>query len=126
MRKENVPERKSACLEKRRRVPTPSFSTRREELFTELEIEDSVLGTPPGKTSSTPRSGSSDLNPDLQEPEPKGERTGSEAETMTRLKYKRFKGDGHQDVDNWFSEFESTTVANQRRRRPNRESFKDC
>jgi hypothetical protein len=32
---------------------------------------------------------------------------------MTRLKYKRFKDDGHQDVDNWFSEFESTAVANQ-------------
>jgi hypothetical protein len=32
---------------------------------------------------------------------------------MTRLKYKRFKGDGHQDVDDWFSEFESTVVANQ-------------
>jgi hypothetical protein len=32
---------------------------------------------------------------------------------MTRLKYKTFKGDGHQDVDDWFSEFESTAVANQ-------------
>jgi hypothetical protein len=32
---------------------------------------------------------------------------------MTRLKYKRFKGDGHQDVDDWFSEFESIAVANQ-------------
>jgi hypothetical protein len=28
------------------------------------------------------------------------------------LKYKRFKGNGHQDVDDWFSEFESTAVAN--------------
>jgi hypothetical protein len=32
---------------------------------------------------------------------------------MTRLKYKRFKGDGHQDMDDWFSEFESTAVENQ-------------
>jgi hypothetical protein len=32
---------------------------------------------------------------------------------MTQLKYKRFKGDGHQDMDDWFSEFESTAVANQ-------------
>jgi hypothetical protein len=32
---------------------------------------------------------------------------------MTRLKYKRFKGDGHQDVDDWFSKFESMAVANQ-------------
>jgi hypothetical protein len=32
---------------------------------------------------------------------------------MTRLKYKRFKGDGHQDVDDWFSEFESTAIPNQ-------------
>jgi hypothetical protein len=29
------------------------------------------------------------------------------------LKYKRFKGGGHQDVDDWFSEFESTAIANQ-------------
>jgi hypothetical protein len=113
MRREKVPERKSARLEKRRRVPTPSISPRREELFAELEIDDSVLVTLPGETSSTPRSGSSDLNPDRQDPEPEGEGIGSEEETMTRLKYKRFKGDGHQDVDNWFSEFESTAVANQ-------------
>jgi hypothetical protein len=113
MRREKVPERKSARLEKRRKVPTPSVSPRRGELFAEVEIEDSVLITPPGETSSTPRSGSSDLNPDWQDPEPEGEATGSEEETMTRLKYKRFKGDGHQDVDDWFSEFESTAVANQ-------------
>jgi hypothetical protein len=78
-----------------------------------LEIEDSVLVIPPGETSSTPRSGSSDLNLDLQEPEPRGERIGSEEETMTRLKYKKFKGDGNQDVHDWFSEFESTAVTNQ-------------
>jgi hypothetical protein len=113
MRKEKEPERKSARLEKKRKAPIPSVSPRRGELFAEVEIEVSVLVTPPGKTSSTPRSGSSDLNPDQQHPEPEGEATGSEEETMTRLKYKRFKGDGHQDVDDWFSEFESTAVANQ-------------
>jgi hypothetical protein len=113
MRKEKEPERKSARLEKRRKVPTPSISPRRGELFAEVEIEDSVLVTPPGETSCTPRSGSLDLNPDRQDPDPEGEATGSEEEAMTRLKYKRFKGDGHQDVDDWFSEFESTIVANQ-------------
>jgi hypothetical protein len=113
MRREKGPEWKSACLEKKRKVPTPSVSPRRRELFAEVEIEDSVLVTPPGEISSTPRSGSSDLNPDRQDPEPEGEATGSEEETMTRLKYKRFKEDGHQDVDDWFSEFESTAVANQ-------------
>jgi hypothetical protein len=113
MRRKKVPERKSARLEKRRRVPSPSMSPRRKDLFAELEIEDSVLVTPPGETSSIPRSGSSDLNPDRQDPKPEGEGTGSEEETMTRLKYKRFKGDGHQDVDDWFSEFESIAVANQ-------------
>jgi hypothetical protein len=113
MRREKVPERRSSRLEKRRRVLTPSISPRREELFVEVEIEDSVLVTPPGETSSTPRSGSSDLNPDRQDPEPGGEGTGSEEENMTWLKYKRFKGDGHQDVDDWFSEFKSTAVANQ-------------
>jgi hypothetical protein len=99
MRRGKVPERKSARLEKKRRVPTPSVSPKRGELFAEVEIEDSVLVTPPGETSSTSRSGSSDLNPDRQDPEPEIEATGSEEETMTRLKYKRFKGDGHQDVD---------------------------
>jgi hypothetical protein len=76
MRREKVPERKSACLEKKRKVPTPSVSPRRGELFAEVEIEDSILVTPPGKTSSTPRSGSSDLNPDQQDPEPEGDATG--------------------------------------------------
>jgi hypothetical protein len=113
MRREKVSERKSARLEKRRRVLTPSVSPRREELFIAPEIEDSILVTPPGETSSTPRSGSPDLNPDLEERESGSEKTGSEEETMTRLKYKRFKGDGNQDVDDWFSEFESTAVANQ-------------
>jgi hypothetical protein len=113
MRWEKVPERKSARLEKRRKVPTPSVSPRREELFAGLEIEDSVLVTPPGETSSTPRSGSPDLNLDRQDPKPEGEETGSEEETMTRLNYKRFKGDGYQDVDDWFSELKSTAVANQ-------------
>jgi hypothetical protein len=113
MRKEREPERMSARLEKRRKVPTLSVSPRRGELFAEVEIEDSVLVTPPGETSSTPRSGSSDLNPVRQDPDPESEATGHQEDTMTRLKYKRFKGDGHQDVDDWFSEFESTAVANQ-------------
>jgi hypothetical protein len=64
MRKEKELVRKSARLEKRRKVPTPSVSPRRGELFAEVEIEDSVLVTLPRETSSTPRSGSSDLNPD--------------------------------------------------------------
>jgi hypothetical protein len=115
MRKEKEPERKSARLEKKRKVPTLSVPPRRGELFAEVEIEDSVLVTPPGETSSIPRSGNSYLNPDRQDPnpDPEGEATGSEEEAMTRLKYKRFKGDGHQDVDDWFFEFESTAVANQ-------------
>jgi hypothetical protein len=87
MRKGKEPERKSARLEKRRKVPTPSISPRRGELFAEVEIEDSVLVTPPGETSCTPRSGSLDLNPDRQDPDPEGEATGSEEEAMTRLKY---------------------------------------
>ena len=33
--------------------------------------------------------------------------------TTTRLKYSRFRGDGSQDVDGWFCEFESTALANQ-------------
>jgi hypothetical protein len=91
MRKEREPERKSAHSESRRKDPTPSVSPRRGELFAEIEIEDSVLVTPPGETSSTPRSGSSDLNPDRQDPDPEGVETGSEEDAMTRLKYKTFK-----------------------------------
>ena len=37
----------------------------------------------------------------------------NEMPTTTRLKYSRFLGDGSQDVDDWFCEFESTTLANQ-------------
>ena len=33
--------------------------------------------------------------------------------STTRLKCSRFKGDGSQDVNDWFIEFESTTLANQ-------------
>ena len=33
--------------------------------------------------------------------------------STTRLKYSRFKGDGSQDVDDWFTEFESIALANQ-------------
>ena len=33
--------------------------------------------------------------------------------STTRLKYSRFKGDGSQDVDDWLTEFESTSLANQ-------------
>ena len=31
----------------------------------------------------------------------------------TRLKYSKFRGDGRQDVDDWYSEFESIALANQ-------------
>ena len=32
---------------------------------------------------------------------------------LIRLKYSRFQGDGSQDVDDWFFEFRSITLANQ-------------
>lgn len=35
------------------------------------------------------------------------------ARQVTRLRYRRFKGDGSQDVDDWLCEFESTANANQ-------------
>jgi hypothetical protein len=54
LRRKKVPERKSARLEKIRKVSTPSVSPRRGELFAEVEIEDSVLVTPPGEISNTP------------------------------------------------------------------------
>ena len=38
---------------------------------------------------------------------------GNDMPTTTRLKYSRFRGDGSQDVDDWFCKFEFTTLANQ-------------
>jgi hypothetical protein len=73
--------------------------------------EGEVYGTPvpdpePVVTGEVPVQ--SDEEEDRVESDP-------EAFTMppsTRLKYSRFKGDGSQDVDDWFCEFESIAVAN--------------
>jgi Ty3 transposon capsid-like protein len=48
--------------------------------------------------------------PDLEE---NIELESSSDEMPTRLKYSKFRGDGSQDVDDWFSEFESIALANQ-------------
>lgn len=48
-----------------------------------------------------------------QKPESELEYPVVEENIMTWLRYKRFKGDGSQDEDDWLWEFESTALANQ-------------
>ena len=61
-------------------------------------------------------------NPEIQNPEIRNPETvvgdpeislSGMARQVTRLRYKRFKGDGSQDVDDWLCEFNSTATANQ-------------
>ncbi|KAG0594481.1 hypothetical protein M758_UG081400 [Ceratodon purpureus] len=48
------------------------------------------------------------------EPEDKGQVAGVPmARTFSRLKYRKFRGDGREDVDEWLSEFNATAAANQ-------------
>lgn len=48
-----------------------------------------------------------------QEPKSELDNLLQEDNIMSQLRYKRFKGDRSQDVDDWLSEFESTVLANQ-------------
>ena len=55
--------------------------------------------------------------------ESEGELSGDKMPTSTRLKYSRFRGDGSQDVDDWFCEFESIAMANQEEQEAKRRIF---
>jgi hypothetical protein len=64
--------------------------------------------------------------PGSSDPEDERERTDPlqvEEGIMTRLRYKRFKGDGGQDADDWLCEFESTALANQENEAAQRRIF---
>ena len=71
----------------------------------------------PTPTSFNPAGGAGSITPKG----PEGTDTGSEEGGVsdvpmppsTQLKYSRFRGDGSQDADDWYCEFESITTANQ-------------
>lgn len=57
-----------------------------------------------------------ELEEDSVERSSKEESCSDEANIMvgnTRLKYTKFRGDDHMDVDDWMAEFEATAKANQ-------------
>ena len=49
-------------------------------------------------------------DPDLEDPV-EGRVSENAMVRSTRLKYERFRGDGHQDVNDWLGEFESMAIA---------------
>lgn len=83
--------------------PSPSVpvSPREERIGTDTEV-DAVVVEIDGECEDQPLSDFGDSDNDVNEMVP-----------VTRLKYSRFKGDGSQDVDDWFGEFEATALANQ-------------
>ena len=119
------PERRSARLSKtrkRREAEEPSksqnprayFASGSEEELVVVQHQGDPLITQGSDHHSTPDQSSigrlegtegTDLNFSLED--------SDNMPTTTRLKYSRFKGDGSQDVDDWFCEFESTALANQ-------------
>ena len=48
------------------------------------------------------------------------------ARTFSRLKYRKFRGDGREDVDEWLSEFDATAAATKRMKLLNSGCFKGC
>ena len=87
--------------------------------------EQPILVTAPGEENESPRSEHTPQTseygsePDEEGPEPEV----GEEDVMTRLRYKRFKGDGSQDADEWLCEFESTALANQENEAAQRRIF---
>ena len=118
--------RKSARLEKKRRKISVEESEgtnlssklnidseSEEDLVVVQQEEESVASPPrvPNPNEWRERS----LIPDFEEEIIIGSETdGSSSDNMpNRLKYSKFRRDGSQDVDDWFSEFESIALVNQ-------------
>ena len=119
------PERRSARLSKtrkRREAEEPSksqsprayFASGLEEELVVVQHQGDPLITQGSDQHSTPDQSSpgqlegtegTDLNFSSED--------SDNMPTSTRLKYSRLRGDGSQDVDDWFCEFESTALANQ-------------
>ena len=118
--------RKSARLEKKKKgipVEESKDTNLSSRLHTDLEgEEDLVVVNQEEETAASP-SEVLDPNewrersptPDFEEGVVLGSETdeSSDDNMLTRLKYSKFRGDGSQDVDDWFSEFESIALANQ-------------
>jgi hypothetical protein len=113
--------RKSARLEKKRqrefgessqgtnlgsRLQSDSYSEEELVVVTQEEEEFTSPSQIPNPDEWFERSPNSDRDEyDFSE--------SSSDEMPTRLKYTKFRGDGKQDVDDWFAEFESIASANQ-------------
>ena len=81
---------------------------------TEPDLSDPefpVFVPEPGEADGSPRAEHARYS---SEREPESEYSPPEEDyVMARLRYKRFRGDGSQDADDWLCEFESTALANQ-------------
>ena len=120
--------RKSARLEKKKRkipVDESGGTDLGSQLHTDSESEEDLVVVhqeeetaasspqapdPQGQRERTP-------TPDREQGEEviiESDSEGAISDNMpTRLKYSKFRGDGRQDVDDWYSEFESIALANQ-------------
>ena len=120
--------RKSARLEKKKRkipVDESGGTDLGSQLHTDSESEEDLVVVHQEEETAA-------SSPQAPDPQGQRERTptpdreqgeeviiGSDSEGAisddmpTRLKYSKFRGDGRQDVDDWYSEFESIALANQ-------------
>lgn len=99
MRQETGKERKSARLD-RRKIQLVVYALLASNVFRgDKEYpkpeKDLVLATSAREASRVLSIDSSNEGADPEEEEPGSEEVHSEGETMTRLKYKRFQGDGN-------------------------------
>ena len=119
------PERRSVRLsktKKRRETEEPIgsqnprayFASGSEEELVVVQHQEDILTTRGSNQHSTPNQSSPGRARRTEGMDPDSSSEGSDNMlTTTRLKYSRFRGDGSQDVDDWFCEFESTALANQ-------------
>ena len=118
-------ERRSARLskmKKRRETEEPSrsqnprayFAFGSEEELVVVQHQEDILTTRGSDQHSTPDQSSPGQAGGTEGTDPDSSSEGSDnMPTTTRLKYSRCRGDGSQDVDDWFCEFESIALANQ-------------
>ena len=119
------PERRSARLsktKKRRETEEPSgsqnprayFASGSEEELVVVQHQEDILTTRGSDQYSTPDQSSPGRARGMEGTDPDSSLEGSDnMPNTTCLKYSRFRGDGSQDVDDWFCEFESTALVNQ-------------
>ena len=96
-------ERKNKGQRRATELTSPSVlvSPKEDQIGTDTEV-DAVVVEIDGDCEDQLLSDFGDSDNDVNEMAP-----------VTCLKYSRFKGDDSQDVDDWFGEFEATTLANQ-------------